>query len=263
MELIAQNGIKVTLDGQGADELFSGYPNHFYTSLCHDLSQFRFGNIRYAHRAEKEPMKNFARFLVRKSLNKWPFQAGYRYLKNSKFDFKLLKEDFWHKHANRYLQQTQTSSSHLNEGLYHEFTGTQLKYLMRTADRNSMRHSVESRLPFVDDHRLVEYVFSLPSVYKLHRGQSKFLLRESMKGKMPEAIRQRWDKKGFATPEAFWFKNMKGELKTMLDDNLSPFVDVKKLREEWGDIFAHQIEGNTIGISRFVILSMWRKKFGL
>jgi len=263
MELIARNGIKVTLDGQGADELFSGYPNHFYTSLSHDFSRLLFGNVRYAHRAEKEPMKNFVRFLVRKSLIKWPFQVGYGYLKNSKYDFQLLQKDFWQKHAEQYYQQRQTSSSHLNEVLHHEFTGTQLKYLMRTADRNSMRHSVESRLPFVDDHRLVEYVFGVPSAYKLHLGQSKFLLRESMKGKMPEAVRQRWDKKGFATPEAMWFKNLKGELKTMLDDNLSPFVDVKKLREEWDYIFAQPLAGNTTGISRFVILSLWRKKFGV
>ena len=54
-----------------------------------------------------------------------------------------------------------------------------------------MRHSVESRVPFADDHRLAEYVFSIPSAYKIYKGESKYLLRESMKGVIPDAIRLR------------------------------------------------------------------------
>ena len=190
-----------------------------------------------------------------------PFGLGYNYLKTTKYDFQLIRNNFWNTHKERYYEQKKSSISNLNKVLHHEYAGGQLKYLMRTADRNSMRHSIESRVPFADDHHLAEYVFSLPAAYKLHQGQSKYLLRECMKGKMTEAIRQRWDKKGFATPEYLWFKNKKNELKELVTDNLEPFVDVKQLHKNWDSIFEHQITGNTLGISRFLILSMWRKRF--
>ena len=263
MELIAKNGIKVTLDGQGADELFSGYPNHFFTSFFHDLIHFESGNLSKMERAGENAQHDFIRFLAKRAIAELPFGLGYKYLKTTKYDFQLLRNDFWNAHQERYYEQRRPSISNLNKVLDHEYAGPQLNYLMRTADRNSMRHSVESRVPFADDHHLAEYVFSLPAAYKLHQGQSKYLLRESMKGKMTEAVRQRWDKKGFATPEYLWFKNKKNELKELVTDNLEPFVDVKQLHKNWDSIFSNQIAGNTLGISRFLILSMWRKRFGV
>jgi len=263
MELIARNGIKVTLDGQGADELFSGYPNHFFTSFYHDLLNFNSGNLAKGERAGGNVQRDFIRFLAKNAISSLPFGLGYKYLKSTKYDFQLLRNDFWHAHQERYYEEKKPSISNLNKVLYHEYAGNQLKYLMRTADRNSMRHSVESRVPFADDHHLAEYVFSIPAAYKLHHGQSKFLLRESMKGKMTEEIRQRWDKKGFATPEYRWFKNMKNELKELVGENLEPFVDLKQLHKNWDFIFDHQLAGNTLGISRFLIFSMWRKRFGI
>ncbi len=263
MELIGLTGVKVTLDGQGADELFSGYPNHFYTSAMHDLCHFEAGNLRMLDRAESNAAQNLLRFMARKSFINMPFGIGYKYLKNSKYDFQLLDSAFWNKYQDRYYAQKRVSVQNLNEVLHHEYTGGQLQYLMRTADRNSMRHSVESRVPFADDHRLAEYVFSIPSAYKLHNGRSKYLLRQSMKGIIPEEIRQRWDKKGFATPEYRWFKSLKNELKELVGENLEPFVNVGQLRKDWDSIFEHQLAGNTLGISRFVILSMWRKRFGV
>lgn len=263
MQLIANNGIKVTLDGQGADELFSGYPNHFFTSFYHDLLNFNSGNLSKRERAGGNVKNDFVRFLAKNAISSLPFGLGYKYLKSTKYDFQLLRDDFWYAHQERYYNQKYPSISNLNEVLYHEYAGDQLKYLMRTADRNSMQNSVESRVPFSDDHHLAEYVFSIPAAYKLHHGQSKFLLRESMKGKMTEEIRQRWDKKGFATPEYRWFKKMKNELRELTGDNLEPFVDVKQLHKNWDDIFERKLPSNTLGISRFLIFSLWRKRFGV
>jgi asparagine synthase (glutamine-hydrolysing) len=66
-----------------------------------------------------------------------------------------------------------------------------------------MAHSIEARVPFVE-HKLAEFVISLPDHFKLHECTTKFVMREAMKGFLPESIRQRRDKIGFATPDKEW-----------------------------------------------------------
>src|SRR4030065_2433939 len=68
-----------------------------------------------------------------------------------------------------------------------------------------MAHSVESRVPFLD-YRLVEFVLGLPDEFKLSNGITKRILREGMRGILPDRIRYRMDKLGFETPEEVWIK---------------------------------------------------------
>ena len=69
-----------------------------------------------------------------------------------------------------------------------------------------MAHSREVRLPFCD-HRIAEFVFSLPPHLLMGEVQTKRLLRESMAGVLPESIRTRWNKQGFRPPQDLWFKS--------------------------------------------------------
>jgi len=85
----------------------------------------------------------------------------------------------------------------------HETAGTTpLHY----GDAISMAHSIESRLPFLD-HRLVEFVFSLPGEYKLRDGQGKALLREAVRGCVPDEILRDHPKLGFVVPIREWFRS--------------------------------------------------------
>jgi asparagine synthase (glutamine-hydrolysing) len=68
-----------------------------------------------------------------------------------------------------------------------EMTQTNLPILLRYEDKNSMRHSIEARLPFLD-YRLVEFCLSLPSHAKINNGWTKWLLRNAMKGRMDDEI---------------------------------------------------------------------------
>jgi asparagine synthase (glutamine-hydrolysing) len=70
-------------------------------------------------------------------------------------------------------------------------------------DRNSMAHSFESRVPFLD-HRVVEFALGLPDEFKLHRGIHKRVLREAMRSTLPEAVQRRTDKVGMGTPNLKW-----------------------------------------------------------
>ena len=82
-----------------------------------------------------------------------------------------------------------------------------LPIYLRIEDRNSMAHSVEARVPFLD-HRLVSFVLGLPVDWKLRGPWNKFVLREAMRGRIPESVRSRVDKMGFPTPAGKWFADM-------------------------------------------------------
>ena len=83
--------------------------------------------------------------------------------------------------------------------------GANLQMLLHWEDRDSMAHSIESRVPFLD-YRLVEFVLGLPDEFKLAGGMTKKVLREAMRGVLPDEIRTRVDKLGFVTPEEVWVR---------------------------------------------------------
>ena len=93
----------------------------------------------------------------------------------------------------------------LNGVLYYNSFVNGLEELLRFADRNSMAHAVEVRLPFLD-HRLVEFAFSLPSNFKIHEGWTKWIVRKSVEDQLPGEIVWRKDKVGFEPPQKKWME---------------------------------------------------------
>jgi asparagine synthase (glutamine-hydrolysing) len=85
-----------------------------------------------------------------------------------------------------------------------------LEHLLKWQDLNSMRFSIEARVPFLD-YRMVEGLLKVDSDRLIVKGMTKSILREAMKGILPEKIRMRKDKIGFETPQKEWFKNSKFE----------------------------------------------------
>jgi asparagine synthase (glutamine-hydrolysing) len=79
-----------------------------------------------------------------------------------------------------------------------------LPLYLRIEDRNSMAHSVETRLPFLD-YRLVSLAFDMTADWKLRGPWNKFVLREAMRQRIPESVRTRLDKMGFPVPDKKWF----------------------------------------------------------
>jgi asparagine synthase (glutamine-hydrolysing) len=111
------------------------------------------------------------------------------YVENRKSDFRLVEQ---------YDQ--------LNMALYDSTMCGVLQQLLRYADRNSMAHSREVRLPFLS-HELVSFIFSLPPYFKIKDGWTKWVLRESYKDVLPEKICWRTDKVGFEPPQNEWMKS--------------------------------------------------------
>jgi asparagine synthase (glutamine-hydrolysing) len=86
----------------------------------------------------------------------------------------------------------------IRQGFY-----TSLPGLLRYADRNSMAHSREVRLPFLD-RRIADFAFSLPSDFIYRDGTTKAVLREAVRGIVPDIVLNRRDKVGYETPQAQW-----------------------------------------------------------
>jgi asparagine synthase (glutamine-hydrolysing) len=103
------------------------------------------------------------------------------------------------------------AGGHLRRQMQLILTRRGLPELLHYEDRNSMAHSLEARVPFLD-YRLVELLFSLRSSELIRRGMTKSVLRRALSDLLPPVVRDRVDKLGFVTPEAAWLRDGLGEL---------------------------------------------------
>ena len=200
MEL-AKDYVKILLDGQGADELLAGYHyffgNYFQELLLHrHLLKLLGESYFYYHNHQSLfAFKSLIFYFLPNSLKSRAKLLGRNY----------LKKDFYEQEKkNTILLETLFNVRSLQEALLNHFE-YKLEHLLKWEDRNSMGFSLESRVPFLD-YRLVEKTLSLPSEKIITKGMTKCILREAMKGILPEQIRLRKDKVGFITPESEWFR---------------------------------------------------------
>jgi asparagine synthase (glutamine-hydrolysing) len=145
-----------------------------------------------------------------------------------------------------------------------QLTSTHLPMLLHWEDRNSMAHSIESRLPFLD-YRLVQLSLGLPDDCKLSQGMTKRVLREAMKGILPDGVRERVDKMGFFTPEEIWVREsaprfFRAELRRAIEKSGGVLKDsaMNKLER----IITSQ-DAFTFAIWRMISFGRWMDRFGL
>ena len=134
-----------------------------------------------------------------------------------------------------------------------------LPSLLRYEDKNSMAFSVEARLPFLD-HRLVEFIFSIPYDYLINKGWTKHVLRESMRDKIPNDIRLRKGKLAFSVPQKKWLGEIKGFLNSSFDEDFraGKFIDKEKLLKVF-----NSNKYNDKALFRAFNLQRWMKVFSL
>ena len=183
-KLAKEKGIKVMLDGQGADELLAGYGTYYpyffkyiRTQKKRHLVSELFGFFRHHPIPIGKLVDRF---------NKSTSYNQFLKLENSKAKI----EDKIHNFRDYSIYMIQSGI---------------LPGLLQFEDRNSMAHSVESRVPFLD-YRLVEFCMKLPPGFKIKNGVRKSILRNSMKTVLPNSILKRYDKLGFVSPQQEWME---------------------------------------------------------
>ncbi|GAX61869.1 asparagine synthase [Candidatus Scalindua japonica] len=267
MKLAKESNIKVLLDGQGADELFAGYQAYYRTFFAEILKNVNIGTfVKELKNLDNSPIN--MRFLLTSlvklySARYFPSPIKKYLFKANIKEFNYLNAGFWDENSERLELLKDKADTSLNHMLYKHINRQSLKSLLRYEDRNSMRFSIEARTPFADDIELIEYVFQIPSVYKIHNGWSKYILRESIRGVIPEEIRLRKDKVGFATPEFRWLNEMKDELKDYFTPELEEFINTKKLLKDWDLLINSQVKCGITIIWRLINFAVWKKVFGL
>jgi asparagine synthase (glutamine-hydrolysing) len=205
-ELAKERGVKVLLDGQGADEILAGYHKYYkwyWQELFRQRKLKKSKEIFWAKEIGiNEP------FDYRNRIAAY-FPAFASIVMERQYLLRALKQE----DLTREFVQQQSKEAYytppehfdLNGVLYFNTMTHGLEELLRYADRNSMAHGREIRLPFLS-HELVEFVFSLPSHFKIRNGWTKWLLRESVKKKLPHSSAWRRDKVGFEPPQKKWME---------------------------------------------------------
>ena len=205
---VKKNGVTVTLDGHGADELFGGYTNDMIYALLdvgvdrrliRQILETYFGMIPEAIGGKSQSYgKRYIDFMIRHLAKK------------------ILNVPTWDRLIDRECREDFEKLGHFEKVLYNSVHTTILPTLLRNYDRYSMSSGVEIRMPFLD-YRLVQFAFSISWKAKLHGGYSKSIIRDALKGIMPMGIVERKSKIGFNTPIVEW---MKGPWKEWLCDTV-------------------------------------------
>ena len=203
---IKANGVSVSLDGHGADELLAGYGTTIFNAVKD--APFDIPGIKEIATTYKQ-----LRGIDRSDFN--VVVDGFAGRKNMlKFYLaKLLK-------LTRGQDELVHQLGYFNAALYKEFHYYILPTLLRNYDRYSMAAGVEVRMPFMD-YRLVSYSFSLPWQSKLRGGFTKAILRDAIQPVLPASVVRRKTKTGFGTPFTNWFL---GPWKEFIQDTVNSSV---------------------------------------
>lgn len=205
--LARENGVTVMLDGQGADEMLAGYHAFFGARLADLFRSLRWPTlVREALLIHRRHGRSWTWIAAQIADSLMPDQlrgplrkfSGRTYKAPGWLDLNML-------HANPVNPNPPAARS--VQGLSRmQLLHTNLQKLLHWEDRDSMAHGIEARVPFLD-YRLVEFALGLPADYKIADAITKRVLRTGMSGTIPDEIRDRVDKIGFATPEEIWIKD--------------------------------------------------------
>ena len=262
MRLAKQTGVIVLLDGQGGDEILAGY-HPFFGAIFGDL--LRGGRWVAAARAIHAYAREHGVANL-KSVLPLLLEASWRYRLKRRVVPDGISEEFrrrWHSEAELPTDGRRRFPDILRNELYAALTQTVLPSLLRYADRNSMAFSREVRLPYLD-HRLVEFCFAIPDDQKLCGGTTKVVMRNAIGGIVPEMIRTRKDKLGFAPPQADW---LLGPLRPWAEDTLHStafrqreWIDAQNVDKSWRRFLSGQDRSHTT-IWHWLSLEEWMKVF--
>ncbi len=210
-KLAREHGVIVTLDGQGGDEQFAGYSGYPAPRMRSLIETGRWaGAAGFARDWATWPGRDRSGMLVAAAGQFVPTKLRGRIIRrplspvldaaaladrgvDARFPLSLDEPV----HGRRVVSQLRTA-----------LTRVGLPSLLRNGDRNSMRFSIESRVPFLD-RALTEFVLGLPEDYLIGPdGTSKRILRDAVRGLVPDAVVDRRDKVGFETPESDWLDRL-------------------------------------------------------
>lgn len=225
-EAISKNGYKISISGTAADELFTGYYDHFNLHLYETRNSADYK--KYVEDWKKYPAK-YVRHPAFQNPELYfndPTKRDHIYLNNDEFS-QYLKEDFFEA-----FTETKYTNSLLRNRMMNELFHEVVRVILHEDDLNSMLYSIENRSPFLD-RNLFEFANTIPSELLINNGYAKYLLREAMAGILNDKVRLEREKKGFnASINSIIDFNNKKHVDFILDDGkIYDLVDRDKVAE--------------------------------
>jgi asparagine synthase (glutamine-hydrolysing) len=240
-QLAHEAGVKVLLDGQGADELLGGYRYHVAARLASMLRRGRLDQaVAFGRRVASAPglgHQHLAYEALAFLLPPAVQEAMRGALRRESAPAWLDRA--WFEARGVTLRSPNFSRGGpdlLRHNLHHTLVDTSLPALLRYEDRNSMAFSVESRVPFLTPD-IARFVLSLPEEHLIGRdGTTKAVFREAMRGIVPDTVLDRRDKVGFATPEQAWMLALQPWVDRTIASDMAaaiPAFRPAEMRAEW------------------------------
>lgn len=212
---VREHGFKVTLGGQGGDEIFAGYRKFVLVALRNSLYK---GNTI----SSLSLVYSLGLILISEAGSMLTYLRNLpRYRKSLNNTFKILN---WQIDTMDLLGE---SKNDLTKRQVDDVLEWSIPTLLRYEDRNSMGHGIETRLPFMD-YRLVELAITLPTRLKIRNGYGKWCLREMVDGIVPDKIRQVRRKRGFDVTQKWQAQELSKILKTRILDSRTKIKDFLK-----------------------------------
>jgi len=263
MRLAAQRGVKVLLDGQGADESLGGYQGFFgayFADLTARRDWLRLAQELLAYRRLHGPIQKYVYANLARAFLPRRLVGLARSRMTGSTDW--IAADF-RRQWGPIPPGPPSQESNFLRMQQQLLTGNGLRALLHYEDRNSMAFGIETRLPFLD-YRLVEYLYGLDVRHKIRRGWTKAVLRDAMAGILPEPVRMRVDKMGFVTPEDVWFRTSLRELaREVLADGRTRsrgYLNVDAALQEF-DAHVAGRKNLSFTIWRWLNLELWCRTF--
>jgi asparagine synthase (glutamine-hydrolysing) len=187
---IAGDGYRISMSGTAADELFTGYYDHFNLHLYEMRNHPRFTEFKEDWEREVRGFVRHPGFRKHDLYFDDPTIRDHIYLNNDVFR-SFLKDDF-----NEPFTETRYTGKLLRNRMMNELFHEVVRVILHEDDLNSMRYSVENRSPFLDK-RLFDFAYSIPDEHLIKDGYNKYILRSAMKGILNDKVRLNREKKGF------------------------------------------------------------------
>lgn len=206
-QLAKENGIKVLLDGQGADELLGGYERYLHWFLQETIRKQQWGRFRKESESLKRNGLQYAWSWKNYAAAFFPHKAAKAVAARTAaliHNNPVLHPDFIHASYEPALAFKPEIRS-LNEILEWTSCHQGLGELLRYADRNAMAHGVEVRLPYLQ-HDLASWLLNIPAALKIRNGYTKWLLRKSLESFLPQQVIWKSKKTAFEPPQQQWMQ---------------------------------------------------------
>lgn len=264
--LAKENGITVLLNGQGADEYLGGYGAFRKEQRQKALDTLNIKSIRREfncnfNQAIKMALRSAFRLVYSNLLPK-QYGNSFRNPTNMKKWFYCLDYNVLRANTEHIIKKGSPKRATYMEISNYLLRRFPLPMYLRWGDRNSMSHSIEARVPFLD-HRLVEFCQSLPIHYLDNPNQTKRVLLEAMKEIIPDKIYHRKDKMGYVAPDERWVKEeYTQEFRDLLNESIEHAQGVIKpeAKAYFEDVISGKEEFN-FSYWRLIMFGQWMKRF--